>query len=122
MRKGDILLAVIGNIVMIMFLVGLFNFTIYAFKIRNIVRQHKNDPNVKGVKIVNGQVHVIEDDINILEAEIKEETKELVTDPVCNKELEKVSAFHVIRKGQSHYFCSWDCREKFLESVKEKHL
>ncbi|HHX59731.1 MAG TPA: YHS domain-containing protein [Epulopiscium sp.] len=116
------MLAILGNVFVIMFLVGLFNFTLYAFKIRSAIHKHKDDPNVKGVKIVNGKVHVIEEDMTILEAEIKEEIKVLVTDPVCNKELEKASAFHVIRNGESHYFCSWDCREKFLEPVSEKHL
>lgn len=116
------MLAILGNIFIIMFLVGLFNFTIYAFKIRKVVRKHKDNPNVKGVTIVNGEVKIIEDDVNVLEAEIKEEVKELVTDPVCNKELEKVQAFHVIRNNESHYFCSWDCREKFLEPVSQKHL
>ncbi len=114
--------AVISNVLIIMFLVGLFNFTIYAFKIRNIVKKHQDDPNVKGVKIVNGEVKIIEDDMAILEAQIKEETIDLVTDPVCHKEIEKTKAFHVIRNDESHYFCSWDCREKFLEPISEKHL
>ncbi len=115
--------AIIGNIVVIMFLVSLFNFTIYAFKIRKVIKKHQDDPNIKGVKIVNGEVEIIgKDDPTIIEAQIKEEVKDLVTDPICEKELEKAKAFHVIRDGVSHYFCSWDCREKYLESVSEKHL
>lgn len=116
------MLAIIGNLVIIMFLFGLFNFTIYAFKVRSVVQKHKNNPNVKGVKIVNGEVQVIEDDANIFEAQVKEETKEMVTDLVCKKEIEKTSAFHVIRNSESHYFCSWDCRDKFLESANKEHL
>lgn len=114
--------AIIGNLFIIMFLVGLFNFTIYAFKIRKVIRKHQDDPNVQGVKIVDGEVKIIEKDQTILEAEIKEETKDMVTDPVCHKELEKSKAFHVIKNDESHYFCSWDCREKFLEPVKAEHL
>lgn len=113
---------IISNIFMVMFLWGLFNFTMYVVRVRKTLKKYKDDPNIKGVQIVNGKVHVIEKDKNVFEAEIKEETKELVTDPVCHEELEKANAYHVIRDGQSNYFCSWDCREKFLESVDEKHL
>lgn len=116
------MLGIIGNLFMIMFLVTLFNFTIYAFKIRKVIKKHEGNPNVKGVQIINGEVKIIEDDARILEGQIKEEVKDLVTDPVCHAEVEKTKAYHVIRNDGSHYFCSWDCREKFLESVSEKHL
>ena len=67
------MLAILGNLFIIMFLVGLFNFTIYAFKIRSFVRKNKDNPNIKGVKIVDGQVHVIEDDcvLNVLQINTK---------------------------------------------------
>ncbi len=112
----------IGNLFIIMFLFGLFNFTIYAFKVRSVVRKHKDNPNVRGVKIVNGEVEIIEDNENVLEAQVKEEIKDTVTDLVCNEEVEKAKAFHVIKNGESHYFCSWDCRDKFLESANKEHL
>lgn len=116
------MLTIINNLFVIIFIWGLFNFTMYVVKVRKAMRKHKDNPNVKGIKIVNGQVHVIEDDKNIFEAEIKEEVKEMVTDPVCHAQVERSQAYHVISEGQSQYFCSWDCREKFLESNNEKHL
>lgn len=111
------MLAILGNIFTVMFLWGLFTFTIYVVRIRKALRKYKDDPNFKGVQIVNGEVHVIEKEENIIEAEIKEETKDMVYDSVCNEEVEKSNAFHVIRNEESHYFCSWECREKFLESL-----
>ena len=101
---------------------GLFNFIIYVVKIRKVVKEHQDDPNVKGVKIVNGQVQILEADKEILEAQIKEEIKDLVLDPVCNEKVEKTKAYHLIQGGESHYFCSWDCREKFLKPEDNEHL
>ena len=113
---------IFGNLFVMMLLLGLFNFIIYAFKVRKVVKKHQDDPNVKGVKIVDGKVEVIEKDATILDAQIKEEIKDMVTDPVCHAEIEKTKAYHVIRNDESHYFCSWDCREKFLKPAQEEHL
>lgn len=38
---------------------------------------------------------------------------EMVTDPVCGGRVPKTQAQILVRDGQRHYFCSWDCREKF---------
>ena len=117
---------VIGNLFFLMFLWGLFTFTIYAFRVRKALRKYKDNPNIKGVHIINGQVRVIEKekekdiiekDQNIMDGEIKDETKDMVYDSVCNEEILKSEAYHIIRDGKSHYFCSWECREKFLESL-----
>ena len=69
-----------------------------------------------------GEVEIIEKDAVVLDAQIKEEIKDLVTDPICHEQVEKTKAFHVIRNNESHYFCSWDCREKFLEPISKEHL
>lgn len=107
---------------MIMILWGTINFIFHMFRIRKIMRDNQNNPNIKGIKIVNGQVEVIEKDKEVFTAEVKEEVKDLVTDPVCNTEIERAKAYHMIKDEESHYFCSWDCREKFLESNDEEHL
>ena len=111
------MLSFIGNVFTVMFLWGLFTFTMYAIRVRKTLRKYKDNPDIKGVQIVNGQVHVIEKDQVIIDAEIKEETKDMVYDSICNEEIEKSSAYHIIRDGVSHYFCSWECREKFLEET-----
>ena len=116
----------IGNIFIVMFLWGLFTFTMYALRVRKTLRKYKDDPNIKGVHIVNAQVRVIKNDKdndateknqNVIDGEIKDETKDMVYDSVCNEEIEKSEAYHIIRDGESHYFCSWECREKFLEET-----
>ena len=113
--------ALIGNLFIVMFLWGLFTFTMYIFRVRKTLRKYKDNPNIKGIHIVNGQVKVIEKDEaenqNVIDGEIIEEKKEMVYDSVCNQEVVKSDAYHMIRDGESYYFCSWECRERFLKSL-----
>ncbi len=41
-------------------------------------------------------------------------TDELVQDPVCGVYCPKKSAFTAIYKGKVYYFCSEECRQKFI--------
>lgn len=116
MRKGDNMLSVISNIFTVFFLWSLLTFIMYIFRIRKVMRQYKDNPNIRGVQIVNGEIRVIEKDQNIVEVKVQEEVKDLVHDPVCNREIEKENAYRLVKNNKEHYFCSWDCREKFLES------
>lgn len=116
-RKDDHMLSFFSNIFTVIFLWGLFTFTMYILRIRKVMRQYKNNPNIQGIQIVNGKVHVIEKENNIVDAKIREETKDLVQDPVCHAEIEKTSAYRIVKNDTDYYFCSWECREKFLESV-----
>ncbi len=44
---------------------------------------------------------------------------EMVKDPVCGSYVEKDSSIKV-RDGQAvHYFCSYDCRQKFLDRLQD---
>ena len=40
--------------------------------------------------------------------------QQLVRDYCCNKEIEKSEAYRIVKKGKEYFFCSWECREKFL--------
>ncbi len=44
-----------------------------------------------------------------------EERGELVKDPVCGTYLPKEEALSVKAGGETHYFCSLSCRDKFKE-------
>ncbi|WP_347489196.1 transcriptional regulator [Desulfoscipio sp. XC116] len=50
-----------------------------------------------------------------LKPEVEEEI-EMVTDNICGCTLPKSEAYVLIKDDQRHYFCSWDCREKFIET------
>ena len=40
-------------------------------------------------------------------------------DPVCGMTVDEASALHAEREGQTFYFCSDHCRQKFLFAPKD---
>ena len=48
------------------------------------------------------------------------ESGEMVKDPVCGTYVEKDSAITVKNGDQTLYFCSYECRQKYIESVTEQ--
>ncbi len=40
----------------------------------------------------------------------------MVKDPFCNTYFPKKDGFHLKRNGQNLYFCSTDCRDKYIAS------
>lgn len=106
---------VIMNFLLIFMLVSLFNLVRYMFKIRKIMKVNKDNPNIKGISIVNGEVKVIE---NEAFPPIQDMAKDLVTDPQCGTEIEKKDAYRIFKNGKEYFFCSWECREKFLANAK----
>jgi uncharacterized protein len=43
----------------------------------------------------------------------------MVKDEICNMYLPREEAIREIREGREHYFCSDECRRKFIESLKK---
>ena len=97
-------------------LVSLFNLGRVMFKIRKIMKMQKDNPNIQGITVINGEVKVIEKDQPGPEMAMP---KEMVVDPVCQKEIEKEDAYRVLKDGKEYYFCSWECREAFLSGKTE---
>lgn len=103
------------NLFLVIVLVSLFNLTRYVLKIRKILKMHRDNPNIQGISIVNGEIKVIERNdlpVSVGEAPVKE----LVTDPVCGKSIEKDHAYRIFKEEKEYFFCSWECREKFLKT------
>ncbi|PHV71728.1 hypothetical protein CS063_03990 [Sporanaerobium hydrogeniformans] len=98
------------NIFVVIMLVSLFNLIRYMLKIRKILKMNKDNPNIQGISIINGEIKVIEKIPTPSEI-----TRELVVDPICGKEIEKTDAYRVMREGKEHFFCSWECRERFVK-------
>lgn len=103
------------NIIIAMLIIGLFNFIRGVLRVRKILKKYKDDPTVEGITIVNGKVNVIRKGGQTVP---KEEAKELVMDPICQKMLEKEKAFRVVKEEKEYFFCSWECREAFLKAQK----
>jgi uncharacterized protein len=43
----------------------------------------------------------------------------MVKDEICNTYIPKEDAIREVREGQEHFFCSQECRKKFLHSKKK---
>ena len=42
------------------------------------------------------------------------ESKSVTKDPICGMTVDEATALHVERDGTTFYFCSDNCRQKFL--------
>lgn len=105
----------LSDVILIVMLLSLFNLVRYMFKIRKIMKMHKDNPNIKGISIVNGEIKVIEKLPTVFEEVTPEQPKDLVKDPVCGEEFLKEDAYRIVKDDVEYFFCSWECREKFLE-------
>lgn len=99
------------NMIVFIGMISLLNLLRYLLKIRKIIKTHKNNPNIQGITIINGEVKIIEK--NPVEKQV-EPIKEKVTDLACGQEIEKEKAYRVLKDGKEYFFCSWECREAFL--------
>lgn len=97
-------------------IIMLFNFVRYFIKVGKIFKENKDNPNIEGIVVVNGEIKVIEKESNKEDAENK---VEVVTDPICNKQVNKEDAYRVMIDNKEYFFCSWECREKFMEQYKK---
>lgn len=101
------------NMIVFIGIISLFNLMRYLFKIRKIIKMHRDNPNIQGITIVNGEVKIIEKnpmaDVQVVPV------KEMVTDAVCGQEVEKEKAYRIVKDEKEYFFCSWECREAFLK-------
>ena len=44
------------------------------------------------------------------------ETKSVTKDPICGMTVNEATALHAERDGKTFYFCSDQCRQKFLST------
>lgn len=108
------------NLAVLFSIISLFNFIRYSLKIKKVLNMHKDNPNVKGIMVVNGHVRVIEKKPGE-NLSSKAQQKVLIKDEVCQKQMSQEEAYCVVVDGKKHYFCSWECREAFLRKETEDH-
>mgnify|MGYP000956434730 CR=1 FL=1 len=53
---------------------------------------------------------------NIADENKKEMVVDMVYDEICEKYIPQNKAYHIIENDKTHYFCSWECREKYIKS------
>ena len=106
----------IVNMIILVGFISLFNFIRCMLKIKKIIRENKDNPNIQGISIVNGEVKVVEKKPQM---PLKVETVPTVLDEICHKPIRKEEAYRVLVDGQEHYFCSWECKEAFMKKREE---
>lgn len=107
----------IVNMILLIGLISLFNLARYLFKIRKIMKMYKDNPNIQGISIINGEVKVIE---KMPDTKNVAPVIPTVVDEVCGKAITKNEAYRMVLGGEEHYFCSWECREAFIKMKKEE--
>ena len=45
--------------------------------------------------------------------------QELVYDEICGREIPRQNSYIVATDDAYHFFCSWECRQKFVDSLKQ---
>lgn len=53
------------------------------------------------------------------ETESPDYPQEMVYDEVCATEIPKHNSYIVVVDDVYHYFCSWECRQKFVDSLNQ---
>lgn len=114
-KVNDLVLDFILNMILLIGVISLFNLARYLLKIRKLIKLCKDNPNVQGISIVNGEVKVIEKESKMPE----EQEIPMVIDEICGKAVKKEEAYRMVIEGKEHYFCSWECREAYINRQKE---
>ncbi len=114
------ILEIIMDIILIIGAISFFNLLVALFKVRKIIKMQKDNPNIQGISIVNGEVKIIEKG-KMPESVLKEKSpaEEIVLDSICHRQIKKGEAYRVFKEGKEYFFCSWECREAFLKANKD---
>lgn len=62
----------------------------------------------------NSQIGNLEVDEKLQVEEI-----EYVTDPICKEKVDKDNAYIILEEDEKKYFCSWDCRQEYIDRKNE---
>lgn len=104
------------SMILLIGVISLFNLIRYLLKIRKIIKMHKNNPNIQGISIINGDIRIVE---KKPEPEFREQEKPTFKDEICGRLVKEEEAYRVLADGETHYFCSWECREAYIKKRKE---
>ncbi|MGI6129042.1 MAG: hypothetical protein ACOYEO_02970 [bacterium] len=57
--------------------------------------------------------------LDLSEKENPIDSQKLVCDKICGREIPRQNSYIVATDDGYYYFCSWDCRQKFVDSLRE---
>jgi len=61
-------------------------------------------------------VNDLEDSRRFSEEDISKGAVDMVYDQVCQLYLPKTKAYQVVEEEETRYFCSWECRQHYIET------
>ncbi len=97
-------------------IIGLVRLFIIFFTIRiflnSIFRRVIMRKQVYNQKNIND----LEDARIFSEENINEDAVDMVYDQVCELYLPKAKAYQVVEEEETQYFCSWECRQHYIEA------
>lgn len=101
-------------------MIGVFNFFALVFLLRLIVSLIASAR--QGMSSVKKQFEEKEQaSANSQELSVETESpvclQEMVYDKICGKEIPKNRSYIVAVDDVYHYFCSWECRQQFVNSL-----
>ncbi|SCY32403.1 hypothetical protein [Alkaliphilus peptidifermentans] len=91
---------------------GFFRFLLIFFTVKTVLNMLFKIRPANREKIEESKIE------NDKETEIQEEkVEDMVFDEICQAYVVKSKAYQVVMDdGDTHYFCSWDCRQKHIDS------
>ncbi len=112
--KGYEKMGIFLQLISLIFLVLFINMMVGLFKIRKILRENKDNPNLQGIAVINGEIKIIEKETMYTSAK----TDDSIKSDCCGKMVKKSDVYRVVIENKEYYFCSWDCKEKFVTEKK----
>lgn len=67
------------------------------------------------MKRQKNQANSIESTDKFPEAIEKETAIDMVYDEICQVYVPKSKAYQIVEDDKTHYFCSWECRQKYID-------
>ena len=95
------------------FMLGRFILNLYIGS-KKVSKANKNkEEDNQNINNWHERVKKIKKELNMLE---------MVKDEVCEAYLQREKAYQVVEDDKTHYFCSWECRQKYIEEKKKKNM
>ena len=103
-------------------MVGMLNFFVLVFFLRLVVSLIVNmGQSIASMRDqVKGKTEASAANFNSSgENQSPTDSQELIYDEVCGREVPRQNSYIVATDDGYHYFCSWDCRQKFVDSLRQ---
>jgi YHS domain-containing protein len=101
----------VASLLQIMFFFFLVR-SVFALVSTIVLTKKLRDAYDKNEKVKKSEYEAIK---QAVEANSPQATEELVQDKICGKYIPKVKAYITMGDNKRHYFCSWECRQRYIE-------